>query len=201
MHDTDEAMLDDDDDELPENWPLTPVTVAFLVSALDALIGALDTDLETLVDEVNVEPEQSLAIGDFPPMTWCQPQDWWKEIANAADRVRVGLSTDGWYTPLTPAEEAVIYVAIASWVDVAHEVDDKLYERIADLPDLEGYDCDWPEVFPALTGDADIALLWSESLDGIGHPNDETNRMLGIGDYRPHAWHRIFPGRRQGGVA
>jgi hypothetical protein len=200
MHDTDEAMFDDDD-ELPENWPLTPVTVAFLVSALDALIGALEQDLEALADEGKVEPEQSFAIGDFPPMTWCQTQDWWKEIANAADRVRVGLATDGWYTPLTPAEEAVIYVAIASWVDVAHEVDDKLYERIADLPDLEGYDCDWPEVIPALTGDADIALLWSESLDGIGHPNDKTNRMLGIGDYRPHAWHRIFPGRRQGGVA
>jgi hypothetical protein len=200
MYDTDEAMYDAD--EGPDNWPLTPRTVAVLVSAVGSLINDLDMDLMAMADGPIVHPEQTLAIGIFPRITWAQPQEWWREVIDAADRVRAGLATDGWYTPRTPAEEAVIYIAVAvGSLNIAHEEDDKLYETIAELADFEDFDFDWSEVIPALTGDVDIAVLWSESFDGIEDPDNETNRMLGIGDYRPHAWHRIFPGRRQGGVA
>lgn len=65
-------------------------------------------------------------------------------------------------------------------------------DRLTSLPDGGDLDYDWEEILPALTGDADVEALWSASWDGIEDPGDDTNQYLGMGDYRPVSWHRLF---------
>ena len=47
----------------------------------------------------------------------------------------------------------------------------------------------WPA---ALTDGVDIELLWTPEMDEIANPDDQTNVFMGMGDYRPQAWHRRF---------
>jgi hypothetical protein len=50
----------------------------------------------------------------------------------------------------------------------------------------------WEEVLGDLTGDVDVELLWGSDATNSANPDSSTNRRLGMGDYRPDAWHRLF---------
>ena len=64
-----------------------------------------------------------------------------------------------------------------------------MFEHLPEDPEWDG---DYREILPALTGDADVEMLWALELDGLEHPEDPTNLALRMGDYRPQAWHRPF---------
>lgn len=187
--------MNDHDADL-EGWPLTPRTLAVLMAAVEEVWKALDSDIAAMGPGLAVEPDESVAVQSFPRVTWNQPIEWWIELWKAAQRVLDGLTSDGWYTPRTPAEEAVVHVACSRrWVDAALGLCESLPATLESLPDLGELDYDWDEVLPALAGDADIELLWDPLLDGIGDPDNPVNQEQGMGDYRPTSWHRVFPGR------
>jgi hypothetical protein len=86
-------------------------------------------------------------------------------------------------------------VTCGGWQGVGRdslEAEPALWEEFESLPRGSGEypDFDWEEVLPALAGDADVGLLWEMGMDGLGDPDDEINRQLGIGDYRAASWHR-----------
>jgi hypothetical protein len=53
-------------------------------------------------------------------------------------------------------------------------------------------DCDWGMASEVLFQDHDILGLYDVEIDGIEDPEDEQNRAMGMGDYRPPAWFRTF---------
>jgi len=110
------------------------------------------------------------------------------------------------WNPRSPAEEAVVHVAIAyGYTDVAMDMIEDVPALAATLaglpegstePDSEfngpESDYEFDEVLGALVGDTDIEALWSPALDGVEDPDDPANAFLGMGDYRPQRWHVIF---------
>jgi hypothetical protein len=145
-------------------------------------------------------------LRDFPAQTRTQPLVWWDLTQHAAGRMAEAMRTGQCWKPRTPAEEAVVHVAVScGYTDIAFDligVDDDLRADLDALPvgstqpDAPGQvpeaDYTFDEVLPALTGDADIEILWDPGLDGLDDPQDPTNRFLGMGDYRPHRWHVTF---------
>lgn len=187
-------MKNDAHDNDQDNWPLTPRTLIVLISALDELIEGLRLDIAELECVPRTDVGSLSTFADFPRATWGQSSEWWIEVTKSAQRVRDRLQADGWHTPRTPSEEAVVYVACnKGWIDIAKELHPALEEQIASLPDCGAMDYEWSEVLSALAGDEDVASMWMPIRDGIEDPADEANRELLIGDYRPKSWHRIFP--------
>jgi hypothetical protein len=71
-------------------------------------------------------------------------------------------------------------------------VDDGWAVGIDDLPTAE-QDFDWGLLTEVLFQDLDIELvLESTWADGIENPDEELNRLVGMGDYRPAAWFEPF---------
>jgi len=138
----------------------------------------------------------SIVRGDMPQMVVNQPREWWAQMYKSADRLceaarRGDLEA---LAPRTPAEEALISLATRSdyvdWARDTFEMDDRheTFERLPRFPDDET----WEEVLGDLTGDTDVEMFWSSDADRLADPSDETNAEMGIGDYRPRAWHRLF---------
>lgn len=50
----------------------------------------------------------------------------------------------------------------------------------------------WAAVFESLLQDDDLAALFHADQDGIEDPDSESNRAIGMGDYRPAAWFDWF---------
>jgi len=50
----------------------------------------------------------------------------------------------------------------------------------------------WEDAHSELVQDWDIALLWDPSMGGREEPDDDLNRQMGIGGYRPTAWFTTF---------
>jgi hypothetical protein len=142
-------------------------------------------------------PEWESAVrDDMPSFLRDQPQAWWRSMYRSADRLceaarrgdRAGL------VPRTPAEEALIYLASRTdYVEAAGDLmrDLELSDDFAALPKHE-YDEVWDEILGELTGDVDIEALWAPGGELRADPADELNKILGMGDYRPEAWHRLF---------
>lgn len=177
--------------------PLTPRTRFLLWQALGQLTAAIDMDLAEVRDGVSaaavIDSGSSQALHDFPPLVRSQPLEWWEQVLDAADRLTEAARTGDGLAPRTPAEEAVIYIATAcGWTDVGADLmAPTVRDQFTALPAQED-DFDWGEVLPALTGDADVEQLWMPQFDGLSDPNNELNRDMGIGDYTPRAWHRLF---------
>jgi len=58
----------------------------------------------------------------------------------------------------------------------------------------DGQHFDWVAALEHLFQDDDLSDLFDVTLDGVEDPEDEQNRLLGMGDYRPAAWFRWFGG-------
>jgi hypothetical protein len=43
-------------------------------------------------------------------------------------------------------------------------------------------------------------MFWDDDLVGMADADNEANRILGIGDYRPEAWHNLFDRARHNGM-
>jgi len=164
------------------------------------LDGALSEDLDTAGP--GVEGMESMVRDDMPGITHRQPRVWWEKLRDSADRLceaaRVGDLSQ--LQPRTVGEEALIALAVRDdyigWARDSFEMAD--YQDVFDSLHTSEDDGDWGEILPALTGDTDVEMLWQPHLDGIDDPANELNRGLGIGDYRPAAWHSLF-NRAKGG--
>ncbi|SHX65670.1 Uncharacterised protein [Mycobacteroides abscessus subsp. abscessus] len=217
----DEAVPDDPVPAEPEEWqryvvgewnpwPMTPRTRFVLWQSLIGVEVMLDTGLEGWAEN-EVRPEDDDFMEDFPELVRMQPRSWWLELHRACMRLVDAMRTGESWNPRTPAEEALIYIASRTdWIDYAQQIIDDhgvLRRQFRVLPqgaqsdtNDEEYgdeaggapDHDWEEVPAALAGDVDIALLWTSKMDGIENPDDQTNALMGMGDYRAQSWHHRF---------
>lgn len=96
--------------------------------------------------------------------------------------------------PRTPAEEALIYLATRpGYVGAARDhIDLFNLGQIFDALPVAEDDEKWEEVLGDLTSDVDIERFWMSNSQGQEDPANPINRYLGMGDYRPQAWHRLF---------
>jgi hypothetical protein len=138
----------------------------------------------------------SLVRDDMPLSTQSQPVEWWRELLRSADRLAHAARRGrvGELVPRTVGEEALIYLATRrDYVDFARDTIRDMERQVEfnALP-VDEDDGEWSEILPDLTGDSDIAMLWARDQDGLDHPEERTNKLLGIGDYRPQAWHHLF---------
>lgn len=139
---------------------------------------------------------ESTVKEDMPLMVQAQPREWWREMFKSAERLCSAARLGRWddLVPRTPAEEALISLATrAEYIEVARDYIDVLdrSEQYESLPVSEDDEI-WGEILGALTGDVDIEMVWSAKSFAQTDPNNEVNRYLGMGDYRPEAWHKLF---------
>ena len=183
-------FVKNDDPEVEDAGVLTVRTRFLLWNAL----SDISVDLDSLTNDWS-EWESSVKE-DMPLMVQSQPREWWREMSRSAERLCTAARVGRWdeLVPRTPAEEALISLATRTeYVEAARERINTtgLAGQYESLPD-SGEDEIWDEILGALTGDGDIEIVWSaESFDRTD-PDDEVNRYLGMGDYRPEAWHRLF---------
>jgi len=144
----------------------------------------------------------SMVRDDMPSITHGQPRAWWEQLRDEADRLceaaRIGEFFE--LQPRTVGEEALIARAVREgyieWARDSFEMDDN--QAVFDSLPASFADCEWGEIVPELTGDTDVEMLWQPHLDGIDDPANDLNRGLGVGDYRPSAWHELFDRAKDG---
>jgi hypothetical protein len=177
------------------------MTAFVLWVALGQLAVAVDLALQPTYDGEQpiraIADEQGGPLQQLPAQTRTQPLAWWDLTQQAAGRMAEAMRTGQCWNPRTPAEEAVVHVAVNSlaqrggqhvavtcgYTDVAFDligVDDDLRAALDALPvastqpdaPIEGPEADYTfdELLPALTGDADIEILWDPGLDGLDDP-------------------------------
>lgn len=157
-------------------------------------LGNIAGDLEMLV--ADWEGWDSQVRDDMPAFTRDQPREWWAQMCRSAYRLceaaRCGELDE--LEPRTAAEEALISLATrAGYIDWARDsVADRGLEGVYNKLPVTADDEVWEEILGQLTGDTDIEMLWSSRLAHQADPTDSMNRFLGMGDYRPKAWHRLF---------
>jgi hypothetical protein len=185
------AFNADDDQDEETRGPLTARNRFMLYMSL----RNISADLDGLTGDWGTSDSQ--VREDLPSLVRSQPLEWWQQMEESAERLleaaRTGATSD--LVPRTPAEEALI--AISTWpqyIDWATDTvnDFGLEGHFSRLPCDTAWDGEYGEILPHLTGDADIELVWRDDLDGIGSPDDPVNQSLGMGDYRPESWHRLF---------
>lgn len=180
------------DDHHADAGPVTPRNRFMLWSALDNICTDLDGALA-----FDPSLDMSQVRDDLPALVRAQPREWWAQLFKSAKRLsdaaRLGKHNE--LVPRTVAEEALLHLATSDeYIEWARDMaemrgTDLLFEK---LPVDDDWDGDYEELLPSLTGDADIEFLWMASQDGIEDPSSPMNNYLGMGDYRPSAWHRLF---------
>jgi hypothetical protein len=93
--------------------------------------------------------------------------------------------------PRCPAEGMALSLILAAAQAMRADMAEYVADLVAGLPEHRE-DYDWALVFESLLQDDDIGALFSPEQDGIEDPNTETNRYLGLGDYRAGAWFTWF---------
>lgn len=154
----------------------------------------MSADLDGLV--VDWGDYDSIVRGDMPVAIQGQKREWWRQLHRSCDRLceaaRRGLLHE--LVPRTVAEEALISLATRSdYVDWARDSVDLhgLHNTLEALPVSEADEV-WEEVLGGLTGDVDVEIFWNPVYMNRADPADPVNQSMGIGDYRPAAWHRLF---------
>src|SRR5450755_3340859 len=113
---------------------MTARTRFVLWIALRQLAVAVDLALQPAHDDK--KPIRTIAddpggpLRDFPTQTRTRPLGWWDLTQQAARRMAEAMRTGQYWNPRTPAEEAVIHVAVTyGYTDIAFDligVDDDL---------------------------------------------------------------------------
>lgn len=188
-------------DDAEGRGPLTPRTRFMLYVSLSNIAADLDVLMADWPRRAEESTYESMVKDDMPVMVQTQPREWWQQMLDSAERLheaaRLGVGVD--LVPRTPAEEALLALATNSgyvdWARDRYDMDDGEWQpQFEALPVCSGpwADYEWGEILGFLTGDVDIETTWMLELDGQEDPADEVNQYLGMGDYRPQAWHRLF---------
>jgi hypothetical protein len=178
-----------------DQWPLTPRTRYYLWSALGVVMDQLQDDLFQLILHRSVDLADTCSLEVFPPGALGQSVEWWVELLRSGDRLTDAIAVGESMTPRTPAEEAVLYVAISQEIPVLQDMHEEMFgenETFKSLPNTPEDDYNFEAVLGYLTDDGDIAVVFDPARDGIGDPDNSINQYLGMGDYRFAAWHFPF---------
>lgn len=169
---------------------ITPRTRFILWQAFHNMVVNLDGML--------ADPDEDNAIvkDDLPDVVRDQPREWWVKLFDSAERLceAARQAKLGELVPRTPAEEALVYLASTNgyvgWARDNLEMSN-LQQQYDQLPHCEDDDL-WEEVLGDLTGDVDIEMMWNPEFAQIADPSHPANQRIGMGDYRPQAWHDLF---------
>lgn len=187
-------------------WPITLRTRFMVWRSMGGLTSSMDMALAEWDPEDDGVGPKSAMLEDFPPFAATMPEKWWRAVLKSAQRLTEAFRTGEMMNPRTPAEEAILFLACEHVGAVKDELDHRpeLVAQFDALPvcgpddgevvvdEDAGPDFDYDEVLAALAGDTDVEMMWDMSVDGVGDPSDEANVELGIGDYRPQSWNRMF---------
>lgn len=175
-----------------QSFQLTPRTAVVLRSICGLLADNGYDDVIAHGDD-DVESDSDWMLFDqYPRITWREDATWRRQAARALDDLAEDLIEGRWPLPRCPAEEMGLHLAVR-YADAAVKdgwagTDSPWFEDLPEHPD----DFDWDMVLEVFFQDHDILLLFTNDLDGIEDPDEETNRAQGIGDYRPSAWFAVF---------
>ncbi len=172
-------------------WQLTPRIAAVLWSVGQVLADLAYGDVELYGDDPVTENNGSV-LHQYPRITWRQDAVWRRQAARAYDDLAGDIEAGHWPVPRCVGEEMALRLMLAEAADVEldeHPSLERIVESFPEHPD----DADWDLADDALLQDHDLANLFRPALDGIEDPDNEINKEMGIGDYRPAAWFRWFP--------
>ncbi|MBW4717407.1 hypothetical protein [Saccharothrix obliqua] len=171
---------------------LTPRTVAVLWSAAGMLADLAYGDVLEFGDGP-VDPAGGLwsVFGEFPRITWRQDALWRRQAARSFDDLAADLAAGECPRPRCAAEEMALHLILRYAESAVDDGWSGLDTRFAGLPE-RGDDLDWALLSDVLFTDHDILELFDPGRDGIEDPDDDHNRRLDIGDYRPNAWFTTF---------
>jgi hypothetical protein len=171
-------------------WQLTPRTAAVLWSVGQVLADQGYDDVESHGDDPVTQNDWAL-FSQYPRITWRQDGVWRRQAARAYDDLVGDIEAGRWPVPRCAGEEMTLRLILTEVADLETENDGCLRRIIDPLPEHPD-DADWDLADDALFQDHDLSNLFKPALDGIEDPDNEVNRELGIGDYRPAAWFRWF---------
>lgn len=140
---------------------------------------------------------ESMVRDDMPAAIQSQSREWWRQLYRSAARLSEAFRRGdyGDMRPRTPAEEALLFLATRDdYVGLARDelrFQASLQQQHRGLPTHED-DGAFDEILGELAGDTDVEIAWDPDFLALADPDGHVNRSLGMGDYRPDAWHRWF---------
>lgn len=171
---------------------LTPRTVAVMRSAAVMLADlAYDDVLEFGDDPMDPTDGRWSVFDEFPRITWRQDAVWRRRAARSFDDLAADLAAGECPRPRCAAEEMALHLVLCYAESAVDDGWSGLDAHFAGLPERED-DLDWALLSDVLFTDHDILELFDPGRDGIEDPDDDHNRHLNMGDYRPHAWFATF---------
>jgi hypothetical protein len=171
-------------------WQLTPRIAAVLWSISHVLADLAYGDVEIYGDDPVTENLGSV-LHQYPRITWRQDAVWRRQAARAYDDLAGDIENGHWPMPRCVGEEMALRLILAEAAENEFDEHPSL-ERIVESLPAHPDDADWDLADDALLQDHDLANLFRPALDGIEDPDNEINKEMGIGDYRPAAWFRWF---------
>ncbi|MBB5958430.1 hypothetical protein FHS29_005038 [Saccharothrix tamanrassetensis] len=171
---------------------VTPRTAAVLWSAAEFLADLAYNDvIEFGDDPVDPADEMWAVFDEFPRITWRQDAVWRRQAARSCDDLVADLAAGEWPRPRCAAEEMALHLVLRYAESAVDDGWSGLDTHFAGLPERED-DLDWMLLSDVLFKDHDILELFDPGRDGIEDPDDNHNRHLNMGDYRPRAWFTTF---------
>ncbi len=178
----------DDDCDSCSGSQVTPRTAAVLWTVGQIVADHAYDDIEEHGDDPVTDSGEWSTFADYPRITWRQDAVWRRQAARAFDDLVEDLEAGQAPLPTCPGEEMALHLMLRTAEAAVADGWGPMLDRLPEHDD----DCDWDMAVDVLLQDDDILKLFDERLDGIEDPQNEDNRMAGIGDYRPEAWFRPF---------
>ncbi len=175
-------------------FQLTPRTAAVLWTVAQLLADHGYNDVIEHGDDPVADEEMWELFGSFPRVTWRQNAVWRRQAARSFDDLTEDLAQGRWPSPSCPAEEMALHLVLQDAPTAADDDWDGLDQTLADLPE-HADDLDWDMVEEVLFQDSDILALFDPAADGVEDPDNDLNKAMRIGDYRPEAWFATFANR------
>ncbi len=180
--------------ETCSGFQLTPRTAATLWVAGETLADQAFDDVEEHGDDPVSDPNQWRIFAQYPAITWRQDAVWRRQAARAFDDLVDDIETGRWPHPTCPGEEMALHLMLQEAPAVLEDDWAEWQQSLSELPKHRD-DLDWGMTGEVLSQDNDILALFDLELDGIEDPDDDLNREIGMGDYRPSAWFVPFNNR------
>lgn len=172
-------------------FQLTPRTAASLCAAGQLAADEAYEDVVQRGDEPVDTDGEWLVFDEYPRITWRQDAVWRRQAARSFDDLVGDIEAGEWPRPHCPGEEMALHLMLR-YAEAA--VDGGWASADGSLEHLPAHSDDfgWTLVTDVLFQDTDIRWIFDPEHDGAEDPDNDLNRDLAIGDYRPHAWFAAF---------
>ncbi|HEY7594974.1 MAG TPA: hypothetical protein VH969_17615 [Actinophytocola sp.] len=172
-------------------FQLTPRTAACLWVTGQMSADQAYEDVVQRGDEPVGADSDWMLFDQYPRITWRQDAVWRRQAARAFDDLVEDIEAGEWPRPRCAGEEMALHLMLR-YAEAAAGDDlfglDGLLEHLPTHRD----DLAWELATETLFQDTEIRWIFDPEHDGAEDPENDVNRDLGIGDYRPPAWFTAF---------